>query len=137
MGLDVSLLPNGQITASFQGPRHEIAVQLPNPENVTVSFVEQINQVVVTQINPNIEVSLVAGIPGSPSQGASGFTPADVSAASLTHLYFGYDGANWLVRRMLRSGSGREVATVGNNPTVLTFAAAWTARETLDYEPLP
>lgn len=137
MGMQVILAPNAQVSALFQGPRHEINVQLPAPENITVTFIEQINQVALMAVTPRIDVALVAGIPSAPQQGISGFTPADISAASSTHLYFGYDQTDWLIRRILRSGAGREIATVANNSAVLSFAAAWAARLTLNYQVLP
>lgn len=133
MGMAITMTPSPQITASFQGPRHEIAVQLPAPENVMVTFTEQVTQIVTLPTAPGVEVALVAGIPSAPQQGASGFTPADISDASSLHLYFGYDDTPWLIRRILRSGSGREIATPANNPGVLSFAAAWADRLALDY----
>jgi len=58
----------------------------------------------------------------------------DIASATITYICAESSGAEWLAKKInTTSGTQISYATIKNNPTVLTYSAAKTARATLTY----
>ena len=73
------------------------------------------------------------GVAANPLAVSDGWATNDVVDAAATVTYVGKeraDGAWWVMRLDASSGLAIRHASIANNPTVTTYAAAWAARAT-------
>ena len=131
--LTVTLVEQEVVILGDQTP----VVEITNESNIIDVVDGPAVAIELTTPQSVIEIFQLGASTGGGEPPVTGFTPADISDYDATHLYFGYTGTPWSVRRVLRTGSGREVATAASNPAYTNLTLAWADRATLDYEVMP